>query len=78
VKAMPIYEYECEKCHERYEIMTNLGEEPPKTCIKCGGNLKKIFSPVGIVFKGSGFYTTDYKKKSSNSNEKSSESKGEE
>lgn len=73
---MPIYEFECEKCHERYEIMVKLGEDLTKICVKCGGNLKKIFSPVGIVFKGSGFYTTDYKKKNTES-ENSKESKGE-
>lgn len=74
---MPIYEFECEKCHERYEIMTSIGEDTPKVCVKCGGNLRKIFSPVGIVFKGSGFYTTDYKKKNKES-ENSKDSKGEE
>ncbi|PMQ02108.1 MAG: FmdB family transcriptional regulator [Dictyoglomus sp. NZ13-RE01] len=62
---MAIYEFVCTNCNERYEIITNLGDEPPKVCIKCGGTLKKVFHPVGIVFKGSGFYTTDYKKKSS-------------
>jgi len=56
--------------------MTNIGEELPKTCVKCGGNLRKVFSPVGIVFKGSGFYTTDYKRKNSES-KSSSESEGE-
>lgn len=74
---MPIYEFECEKCHEKYEIMINFGEDFPKICVKCGGNLKKIFSPVGIVFKGSGFYTTDYKKKNKES-ENSKDTKGEE
>ncbi|HOJ93170.1 MAG TPA: zinc ribbon domain-containing protein [Dictyoglomaceae bacterium] len=74
---MPIYEFECKKCHERYQIITSFNEELPKVCIKCGGELKKVFSPIGIIFKGSGFYTTDYKKKSSESDNKN-EGKGKE
>ncbi|MGB9856660.1 MAG: FmdB family zinc ribbon protein [Dictyoglomaceae bacterium] len=72
---MPIYEFVCTNCNEHYEIMTNLGDELPKVCLKCGGTLRKVFHPVGIVFKGSGFYTTDYKKKPSE--EKESKEKGE-
>ncbi len=60
---MPTFEFVCINCNEKYEIITTLGDEPLKVCLKCGGTLKKVFHPVGIVFKGSGFYTTDYKKK---------------
>jgi|YelNatPaOPRAMG01_1025707.scaffolds.fasta_scaffold20874_1 putative FmdB family regulatory protein len=73
---MPIYEFVCTNCNEHYEIMINLGEETPKVCIKCGGSLKKVFHPVGIIFKGSGFYTTDYKKKTEKNNEEN-KNKGE-
>ena len=73
---MPIYEFVCANCNEHYEIMINWGEEIPKVCIKCGGNLKKVFHPVGIIFKGSGFYTTDYKKKTEKDNEEN-KNKGE-
>ena len=56
---MPTYEYECETCHERLEAVQKFADAPLTTCPKCGGELRKVFSAVGIVFKGSGFYKND-------------------
>lgn len=55
---MPIYEYSCTECGERVELFRRIDEEPLPGCPLCGGSLRKIFSPVGIVLKGSGFYKT--------------------
>ena len=62
---MPIYEYACTACGERTEAKQSFSDPPLETCASCGGKLRKLYSPVGIVFKGSGFYSTDAKKKSS-------------
>jgi putative FmdB family regulatory protein len=56
---MPTYEYACTECGERSEVVQSFSDPPPTTCTVCGGTLRKVFSPVGIVFKGSGFYRTD-------------------
>jgi putative FmdB family regulatory protein len=56
---MPTYEYACTECGDRTEEVRSIAEEPMTTCTVCGGALRKVFSPVGIVFKGSGFYRTD-------------------
>ncbi|MEA2498134.1 MAG: hypothetical protein QOH26_539 [Actinomycetota bacterium] len=64
---MPTYEYACTSCGERFEVKQSFSDPPLETCEICGGKLRKLFSPVGIVFKGSGFYATDAKKKSSSS-----------
>jgi putative FmdB family regulatory protein len=56
---MPTYEYECQKCHERLEAFQSFSDAPLTTCPSCGGELRKVFSAVGIVFKGSGFYKND-------------------
>jgi putative FmdB family regulatory protein len=56
---MPTYEYACTECAERTEVVQSFSDPPPTTCAVCGGTLRKVFSPVGIVFKGSGFYRTD-------------------
>jgi putative FmdB family regulatory protein len=60
--AMPIYEYACTACGERTEAKQGFDDPPLETCPICGGKLRKLYSPVGIVFKGSGFYSTDQKK----------------
>jgi putative FmdB family regulatory protein len=76
---MPIYEYACTACGERTEARQSFSDPPLEKCEICGGKLRKLYSPVGIVFKGSGFYSTDAKKKSSSSGSSSSgssESKG--
>ena len=64
---MPIYEYACTACGERTEARQSFTDPPLEECPHCGGKLRKLYSPVGIVFKGSGFYATDSKKKSSSS-----------
>jgi putative FmdB family regulatory protein len=56
---MPTYEYACTECGNRIEVVQSISEAPLTTCTVCGGALRKVFSPVGIVFKGSGFYRTD-------------------
>ncbi|HDP69956.1 MAG TPA: hypothetical protein ENN38_03985 [Actinobacteria bacterium] len=59
---MPTYEYRCVECESNFEVHHGINEEPGIRCEFCGGRTKKIFQPVGIVFKGSGFYKTDSKK----------------
>lgn len=59
---MPIYEYACTSCGERVEAKQSFDDPPLEICELCGGKLRKLYSPVGIVFKGSGFYATDAKK----------------
>src|SRR5680860_454616 len=58
---MPIYEYACTACGERTEAKQGFDDLPLQECPVCGGKLRKLYSPVGIVFKGSGFYSTDKK-----------------
>jgi putative FmdB family regulatory protein len=62
---MPTYEYECQKCHQRIEAVQKFSDAPLSVCESCGGELRKVFSGVGIVFKGSGFYKTDSRGSSS-------------
>ena len=57
---MPIYGYRCSNCGHEFEIQQRMSDQPLKACPKCQGKLNKILYPVGISFKGSGFYTTDY------------------
>jgi putative FmdB family regulatory protein len=56
---MPTYEYKCQSCHERVEAVQKFTDPSLTTCPRCGGELRKVFSAVGIVFKGSGFYKND-------------------
>jgi putative FmdB family regulatory protein len=56
---MPTYEYACTECGEHIEVVQSMSDAPLSTCAICGGRLRKVFSPIGIVFKGSGFYRTD-------------------
>ncbi|MGH2676414.1 MAG: FmdB family zinc ribbon protein [Actinomycetota bacterium] len=64
---MPTYEYACTECGNRVEVFQRVDEEPPAVCERCGGTLRKVFHPAGIVFKGSGFYATDSRKKAKTS-----------
>lgn len=56
---MPTYQYACTACDERLEAVQKFTDDPLTVCEACGGQLRKVYSPVGIVFKGSGFYRTD-------------------
>jgi putative FmdB family regulatory protein len=58
---VPIYGYRCSACGHQFEILQRVSDEPLKVCPKCQGKLTKILYPAGVIFKGSGFYTTDYK-----------------
>ena len=64
---MPTYEYACTSCGQHVEIFQRLAEPPLETCVACGGHMRKVFFPAGIVFKGSGFYATDSRSKSKSS-----------
>jgi putative FmdB family regulatory protein len=61
---VPTYQYTCTECGEPVEALQKFSDEPLTVCSACGGRLRKVFSPVGIVFKGSGFYRTDSRKNS--------------
>src|SRR3954467_6985133 len=83
---MPTYEYACKECGEHVEVVQSFKDEPLTECPACGGPLRKVFAPVGIVLKGSGFYKTDSrtasskgakKKESASESSSSSESKTE-
>jgi len=56
---VPTYQYACTACDDRLEAVQKFTDDPLTTCEACGGSLRKVYSPVGIVFKGSGFYRTD-------------------
>ena len=58
---MPVYQYECEDCSCRFELKQSFSDNSTTTCPQCEGEAKRIFSPVAIIFKGPGFYTTDVK-----------------
>jgi putative FmdB family regulatory protein len=60
---MPTYEYECQKCNLRFELFQSIKDAPKKTCPQCRGRVKRLLGTgSGIIFKGSGFYSTDYRK----------------
>lgn len=62
---MPTYEYECEECHHQFEKFQNITDEPVKVCPVCGGKVKRLISGGGgLLFKGTGFYITDYRSES--------------
>jgi putative FmdB family regulatory protein len=62
---VPTYEYECTNCHRRYEVVQRFTDPPLETCEACGGKLKRVYHPVGVVLKGSGFYSTDNRSRKS-------------
>jgi len=57
---MPLYEYECKKCGERFETIQKFSDEPLKKHPKCGGKVERLISAAGLQFKGTGWYITDY------------------
>ncbi len=61
---MPIYEYRCPDGHD-FEVFQSMADDPVSACEVCGKPVERIFSPVAVHYKGSGFYTTDYAKKGS-------------
>jgi putative FmdB family regulatory protein len=61
---MPLYEYECKKCHHRFEKIQKFSDPHMKKCPDCGGPLQQVISAPAVQFKGSGWYVTDYAKKS--------------
>lgn len=61
---MPLYEYRCRKCGVHLEKIQKFSDPPLKTCQRCGGQLERLLSPPSIQFKGSGWYVTDYARKS--------------
>lgn len=72
---MPTYEYICRSCGHLFEIVQSMRDDPLTECPQCGGVLRKVFTAPAIAFKGSGFYATDQRKKSSRAGE-SQEKKG--
>ena len=67
---MPTYQYVCTECGEPLEAVQKFSDDPLTVCPACQGRLRKVFSPVGVVFKGSGFYKTDSRSSSSSSTTK--------
>jgi putative FmdB family regulatory protein len=57
---MPLYEYQCDKCAHRFEVIQKFSDSPVDVCPKCGGAVKKLLSSPAIQFKGTGWYITDY------------------
>ena len=76
---MPLYEYQCDACAHRFEVIQKFSDPPVDVCPKCGGQVKKLLSSPAIQFKGTGWYITDYARKgdSGGSTPSSSESKPE-
>lgn len=68
---MPIYEYLCKKCGRQFERIQKFSDEPLKKCEQCGGALERLLSSPAIQFKGSGWYVTDYARKSTGDSTKS-------
>ena len=60
VAFVPIYEYECEVCNHRFEVIQKVSDRPIKKCVLCQGKVYKVLSAPGLLFKGSGWYVTDY------------------
>jgi putative FmdB family regulatory protein len=74
-ETMPLYEYECDSCGHRFEVIQKFSDPLVKVCPKCGCKVEKLLSSPAIQFKGSGFYINDYARKGSSegSSDKSSE-----
>ncbi len=73
---MPIYEYECQFCNHKFQLLQGFNEPPPKVCPSCGreGGIRKLISPTMFELKGTGWYVTDYKNSGKSSSESAKES----
>ena len=69
---MPLYEYQCDACAHRFEVIQKFSDAPVDVCPKCGGAVKKLLSSPAIQFKGTGWYITDYARKSDGASTSSS------
>ncbi len=58
---MPAYDFRCKACSETFEVVRPSTDDSPVTCPSCGGDAKRVFTPVGVHFKGGGFHNTDYR-----------------
>lgn len=75
---MPTYDYKCLKCKKTFELLQRMSEKPVKRCVHCGGKVERLIGAgAGLIFKGSGFYITDYKKSSKKNSESSAKKKPE-
>jgi putative FmdB family regulatory protein len=63
VHHMPLYDYRCTACGTTFEVSRQVGQAGEECCPECGGGAKRVFTPVGVHFKGSGFHNTDYRPK---------------
>ena len=73
---MPLYEYECKKCRHRFEKIQKFSDPHVKRCPECGGSIEQVISAPAVQFKGSGWYVTDYAKKSPAASSSSNSSNG--
>ena len=73
---MPLYEYRCDACTTRFERIQKFSDPPVSTCPSCGGSVRKLLSSPAIQFKGTGWYITDYARKSSGDNGKGGKDQG--
>jgi putative FmdB family regulatory protein len=73
---LPLYEYQCEKCSSRIEKIQKFSDPPLATCEKCGGDLARLLSAPAFQFKGTGWYVTDYARKSASGQTDKSKSDG--
>ncbi len=72
---MPLYEYECKKCHHRFERIVKYSDRPMKKCPDCGGPVEQTITAPAVQFKGSGWYVTDYAKSSTTASSSNGDSK---
>ncbi len=73
---MPLYEYQCRKCGRRFERIQKFSDEPQSVCEECGGAVERLLSAPAFHFKGTGWYVTDYARKSTSSSESSGNGRG--
>jgi len=73
---VPLYEYQCKKCKHRFEKIQKFSDRPVKKCPECRGPVEQLLSAPAVQFKGSGWYVTDYARKSSGASESSSSADG--